>query len=387
MKIVKLMFKNLFRHKLRTFLTIMGIAVAVMAFGLLRTIVTAWSAGVEASSTKRMIVRHAVSFILPLPYAYKDQLEKVPGVKSVSFASWFGGVYKDNNPEDFFPRFAVDANTFLKLYPEFIISDDELANFQATRNGCVVGKKLADQHGFKIGDIIPIQGDIFPGKWEFVVKGIYKGKDRTTDETQMLFQWEYIDEALKADSPNRAGNVGWYILDLENAGVAPDVTAAVDGMYLNSSAKTKTETEAAFQQSFVSLSGAILSSLQVISYVIIGIILLILANTIVMSARERIREYAVLKTLGFGNGHVASLIAGESLLISLIGGIIGLFLAFPVIEGFGNAFPTMFPVFHMEISTIIMCIGFSLLVGISASVFPAYRSSQMSIVDGLRQIG
>lgn len=381
------MFKNLFRHKLRTFLTIMGIAVAVMAFGLLRTIVTSWSAGVEASSTKRMIVRHAVSFILPLPYSYRDQLEKVQGVKSVSFASWFGGVYKNNDQADFFPRFAVDAQSYFSLFPEFLISESELKDFQSTRNGCVVGKKLAEQQGFKIGDIIPITGDIFPGKWEFVVKGIYTGKERITDETQMIFQWEYIDEELKVSSPVRSGYVGWYILDLESSNVSSDVTASVDGMYLNSSAKTKTETEAAFQQSFVSLSGAILSSLQIISYVIIGIILLILANTIVMSARERIREYAVLKTLGFSGGHVASLIAGESLLISLIGGILGLCLSFPIIQGFGNAFPTFFPVFKLEISTIALSIGFSLLVGIAASIFPAYRSSQMSIVDGLRQIG
>lgn len=387
MKILKLIFKNLFRHKLRTLLTMLGISIAVMAFGLLSTIVTAWNYGVDASSKNRMIVRNAVTFIMPLPFTYKSELEKIEGVKGVSFASWFGGVYKDNNMNDFFPRMAVDHETFFTVYPEFLIAEDQLAAFKSTRNGCVIGKKLAEQQGFKIGDLIPVTGDIFPGDWEFKVVGIYVGKDKTVDETQMLFQWEYLNESLLQRSSGRAGNVGWYILNLENSNVSTAVTETVDAKYLNSAARTKTETEAAFQQSFVSLSGAILSSLEIISYVIIGIIMLILANTIIMSARERIREYAVLKTIGFGNGTIASLIAGESLLIALIGGLIGLGLSLPVIDGFGQAFPTMFPVFKLEVSTMLIAMGFSLFVGIAAAIFPAVQSSKMSIVDGLRQIG
>lgn len=387
MKKYNLIYKNIFRHKLRSLLTILGIAVAVMAFVLLRTIVTAWNAGVEASSKNRMIVRHAVTFIIPLPYTYKEQILQVPGVKQVSFANWFGGVYKDNNMNDFFPRMAVEHETFFSVYPEFIISDSDLKSFQSTRNGCVIGKKLADQHGFKVGDIIPIKGDIYSGNWEFLVTGIYSGKDKTVDETQMLFQWEFLNETLAQRSSQRSGNVGWYILSLENPDVATDVTLVVDGMYANSSARTKTETEAAFQQSFVSLSGAILSALQIISYVIIGIILLILANTIVMGARERIREYAVLKTIGFGNKTIGVMIIGEAILISMIGGIVGIFLAFPIVQGFGEAMPTMFPIFNMENSTIMLAVTFSILVGLVASIFPAIQSSKMSIVDGLRQIG
>ncbi|MFA5834401.1 MAG: FtsX-like permease family protein [Bacteroidota bacterium] len=387
MKILKLIYKNLLRHKLRSLLTIMGISIAVLAFGLLRTVVTAWSYGVEAASADRLITRHAVAFIFPLPYSYKSEIENISGVKKVSFASWFQGIYKDQSFENFFPRLAVDPETIFDVYSEFIVPPDQLAAFKKQRNSCVVGKKLAAQHGFKIGDVIPVKGDIYPGDWEFTVVGIYAGKDKTADETQMFFNWEYLNERNRQTGSFAIDQVGWYIVQIKNANEAATLSETVDALYANSSARTKTETEKAFQQSFVSLSGAIITSMEVISYVIIGIILMVLANTIIMAARERIREYAVLKTLGFTSFHVVGLIAGESLFISLIGGGSGLLLTFPVCQGFGEAFPTMFPVFEVQQATIAMAIGFSLLVGVIASVFPAYRSAHMKIVDGLRQIG
>lgn len=387
MKVLKLVYKNLLRHKLRSFLTIVGIAVAVLAFGLLRTIVSAWNAGVDASSTNRLITRHAVSFIFPLPLSYRDQLKAIPGVEEVSFVTWFQGIYKDQSFENFFPRMACDAQTVFDVYPEYIVPKDQLENFKKQRNSCIIGRKLATQHGFKIGDVIPLTGDIYRGNWEFVVAGIYTGKDKTTDETQMYFHWDYLNERNRVENPWAADNVGWYALKIKNANDAANISVAVDALYANSPARTKTETETAFQQSFVSLSGAIITSLEVISYVIIGIILLVLANTIIMSARERIREYAVLKTLGFTSLHVVGLIAGESLFISLLGGLVGLTVTFPVCAGFGAAFPTMFPVFNVATSTLILSIVFSLSVGIIAAIFPAIRSARMKIVDGLRQIG
>ncbi|MBP6672275.1 MAG: ABC transporter permease [Bacteroidetes bacterium] len=387
MNVLKLVSKNLLRHKLRSLLTVLGIAVAVLAFGLLRTVVTSWSAGVEASSANRLITRHAVSFIFPLPVSYKSQIASIPGVTIVSNANWFQGIYKDQSFENFFPRLAVDPETIFKVYPEYLIPDDQLANFQKQRNSCVIGEKLAKQHSFKIGDIISVKGDIYPGDYEFTVAGIYKGKDKTADETQMFFHWDYLNERSRQSSSWATDQVGWYIIQIGNMNDAASVSEAVDALYTNSAAKTKTETEQAFQQSFVSLSGAIITSLELVSYVIIGIILMVLANTIIMSARERIREYAVLKTLGFTNFHVVGLIAGESLFISMFGGAVGLLLAFPVCEGFGAQFPTMFPVFKIAGSTIAMAIAFSVLVGVIASIFPSYRSANMKIVDGLRQIG
>ncbi len=387
MKILKLIYKNLLRHKLRSLLTIAGIAIAVLAFGLLRTVVTAWSYGVEAASADRLITRHAVAFIFPLPYAYKGQLEQLEGVKKVSYASWFQGTYKDQSFENFFPRLAVDPETIFDVYPEFTLPADQLTAFKQQRNGCVIGKKLAEQHGFKIGDIIPVTGDIYPGNWEFTVVGIYYGKDKTADETQLFFNWEYMNERNRQTESFATDQIGWYIIQVDDPNQAATISEAIDALYVNSPAKTKTETEKAFQQSFVSLSGAIIASMEVVSYVIIGIILMVLANTIIMAARERIREYAVLKTLGFTNFHVVGLIAGESLFISMLGGTVGLILTFPVSQAFGDAFPTMFPVFAVQPTTIAMAIGFSVLVGVIASIFPSYRSATMRIVDGLRQIG
>ncbi|MDP1675513.1 MAG: FtsX-like permease family protein [Bacteroidota bacterium] len=387
MKILKLVYRNLLRHKLRNLLTILGVAVALFMFGTVRTVVTAWSFGVEAASVDRLVTRHAVAFIFPLPYSYRSQILEISGVKTVSYASWFQGTYKDQSFENFFPRLACDPETIFEVYPEYLIPKEQLATFKKQRNGCVVGQKLVDQHGFKIGDVIPVKGDIYPGDWEFTVVGIYKGKDKTADETQMFFNWEYLNERNRQVSSFATDQVGWYIVQIKNPNDAGTVSQSIDALYSNSAAKTKTETEKAFQQSFVSLSGAIITSLEFVSYVIIGIILIVLANTIIMSARERIREYAVLRTLGFKTFHVVGLIVGESIFISLIGGILGILLTFPTAKGIGAAFPTMFPVFAVATSTVVIAFGFSILVGIVASIFPSVYAARMKIVDGLRQIG
>jgi putative ABC transport system permease protein len=387
MFVIKLVLKNSLRHTLRTVLTIIGVSIAVMSFGFMRTIVTAWSAGVQSSAENRMITRQSVSFIFPLPYSCLQQIQQIPGVTEVSYANWFGGVYKDAADwKNFFPRIAVDPETYFSIYPEFIVPADQFAEFKKERNACIVGEKLAQQHGFKLGDLIPIEGDIYPGRWEFVVRGIYRGKDQSTDLTQMFFHWDYLNERMHVDAPGREGLVGWYILNVHNAADMPRVAKAVDDRYLNSRSSTKTETEREFQQSFVSMSSAIISSLEAVSYVIIGIILLVLANTIVMAARERTKEYAVLKTLGFSARHIVGLIAGESMLIASTGCVIGLALTFPMAMGFANVFPTFFPVFNVETVTIILAVAVALFAGVVAALFPATHAVRMKIVDGLRSI-
>ncbi|HUL45268.1 MAG TPA: FtsX-like permease family protein [Bacteroidota bacterium] len=388
MKVFKLIIKNTLRHRLRSILTILGISIAVMSFGFMRTIVTAWYAGVEASAANRMITRHAVSFIFPLPLSYRDQILKIPGVEEISYANWFGGVYKDPNDwNNFFPRLAIDPETFLDLYPEFILSAEDREAFLRERNACIIGQKLALQQNLHRGDIITVDGDIYPGRWDFVVRGIYKGRDKTVDETQMLFQWKYLDEQVKQTQPGREGNVGWYVLKVKSASDIPIVAKTVDDMFYNSNAGTKTETEKEFQQSFVSMSSAIITSVKMVSYVIIGIILLVLANTIVMAARERTREYAVLKTLGFSAVHIVGLIGGESMLIAVSGGLLGLAMTFPIARGFATIFPTFFPVFNVEPLTIVLAISSALVAGIVAALFPTMRTLRTRIVDGLRQIG
>ncbi len=385
MKILKLIIKNVFRHKLRTFLTILGVAIAVMAFGLLRTLITSWYAGANAAAPDRLVTRNSVSFIFPLPLSYRDQIARVPGVKSVTYENWFGGVYIDQN--HFFARIACDPKTMLAMYPEYVLPPDQLAAFEKERDACIIGQKLADEYHFKIGDIIPITGDIFPGQWQFVVRGIYHGKTPSTEETTMFFQWDYLNEQLLKTSPTRANQVGWYAVQVNDSKDAARVSDAIDALFANSSAETKTETEKAFQAGFISMSSAIITSLQVISYVIIGIIFLVLANTMIMTARERIREYAVLKTLGFTTKHIVGLIFGESLSIAILGGILGILITFPMAAFFAIGMQSFIPMFIVEPETLLLAGTFAIAVGIISAIFPANRAMSMQIVDGLRQVG
>ncbi len=386
MKVLKLIFKNALRHKLRSTLTVLGIAIAVIAFVLLRTVVTAWYAGVEASAADRLIVRQAVSFIFPLPYAYKDKIKSIQGIETVSFANWFQGVYIDKN--QFFARLAVDAETIFDVYPEFLLTQEELASFKAERNSCIIGEDIARQYNLKRGDVMTIDGDIYPGRWDFVVRGIYKPRDKTTDATQMLFHWQYLDERMRQDAPIRAGDVGWYIIKIKDPNQAASISEQVDALFKNSRAETKTETERAFQQGFVQSTSAIITSMNVLSFVIIGIIMLVLGNTMIMSARERTREYAVFKTLGFSQGHLIGLIMGESFLISVLGSAVGLFLTFPIVESFQNFIPKgFFPIFEIEPITVTFAVLSALMIGIAASIFPIQRALKTSIVEGFRFVG
>jgi putative ABC transport system permease protein len=386
LEIIKLIARNTMRHKLRSVLTLLGIAVAVMAFALLRTVVTAWHVGIEASAANRLITRHAVSFVFPLPYAYRDRIQQVAGVERVTFAVWFSGVYIDKN--QFFARLAVDSNTFFDVYPEFIVSPAEFEAFKRERNATIIGIDIAQRYNLKIGDIMPLEGDIFPGKWEFVVRGIYRPRDKTTDPTSMLFHWQYLEERARQERDERAGQVGWYVIRISDPTDAATVSEAIDRLFVNSRAETKTETERAFQQSFLSSMGSVITAMDVMSFVIIGIILLVLTNTMIMSARERSHEYAVLKALGFSGRHLFALIAGESLLLSLLGTALGLVVTFPAVEGFQSALPKgWFPVFYIEPKTIVAGALGGILVGLTASVIPARRAVVTRIVEGLRYVG
>ena len=386
MKVLKLIFKNALRHKLRTGLTILGITIAVIAFGLLRTVVTVWDSSVDAAAANRLITRQSVSFIFTLPYCYKEKIKSVPGVQTVSFANWFGGVYKDKN--NFFARLAVDAETIFDVMSEFLITPEELSNFKKERNSCVIGADIAKQYNIKIGDQMTLEGDIFPGNWDFVVRGIYRPKNKNTDATQMLFHWQYVDERMKIESPVRTGEVGWYIVLIKDPNKSASISNQIDALFKNSSAETKTETEKAFTQGFVAASGAIISAMNFISFVIIGIIMLVLANTMIMAARERTREYAVFKTLGFSAYHLIGLILGESLIISFLGGGIGITLTYPIVAGFEQAIPKgFFPFFFIEPKTTIMAMSAAILIGILAALFPIQRTLKTKIVEGFRFVG
>ncbi|HMV25970.1 MAG TPA: ABC transporter permease [bacterium] len=382
----KMMLRNALRHKLRTILTILGIAIAVGAFGLLRTVITSWYAAVEAAAVDRLITRQAVSFIFPLPYAYRDQILKVPGVEKVGYFNWFQGVYKDKS--EFFPRMACDPETIFDVYPEFLVTPEEKAAFQKERNACVVGADIAKKHNLKIGDVMSIEGDIYPGRWEFVVRAIYQPKTPAIDATQMFFHWTYLDERMKQDMPGREGNVGWYAVKIKDPSESAAVSEAIDAIFKNSNAETKTETERAFNQGFIGAYGAIINGINIMAFMIIGIILLVLANTMIMSARERNREYAVMKTLGFTGKHIFGVVTGESIIIGILGGIAGYAVTLFFVGAFSVAVPkNFFPVFILADITVIQEFSFAVIVGILAGIIPVVQAIKTDIVDGLRYVG
>jgi putative ABC transport system permease protein len=382
---IKLTLRNAVRHPLRAGLTIMGMAVAILAFCLLRTIVSAWYAGVAASSPVRLVTRNAISLIFPLPVAHLARIQALPGVNQVAYAYWFEGIYIDKR--NFFPQFAALLPAYLDIYPEFLIPAEQKEALVRDRRGCIAGRKLAARYGWKVGDAITLKGTYFPGEFRFILRAIYSGRDPTTDETLFFFHWDYLNETLKKARPQMADQVGWFLVQAASPGVAAPVSESIDGLFKNSLAETLTETEAAFQMGFVEMTGAIITAIRVVSWAVIGVILIILANTMAMSARERLNEYAVLKTMGFRPPHVAGLILGESLLLSLAGGLLGLGLSLPAVKIFPDDVSQYFPDLAVSGETMLLGLAAALAVGLLAAVIPAWRAARVQIATALRRVG
>ena len=385
MELFKLILRNAVRQRLRAALTILGMAVAILAFCLLRTVVDAWYAGVASASPNRLITRNAVSLIFTLPISYRQKILQVPGVNQVAYANWFGGIYIDDR--NFFPRMAVDPERFFDLFPELLVPQDQLKAFRSERNACIAGRKIVEKYGWKVGDAIPLTGNIYPGEWRFVLRGVYRGAAKTTDETQFFFRWDYLDEAVKKSMPTESGKVGWYVVQVRNPAESGAVSAAIDALFKNSWAETLTETEKAFQLGFVAMTSAIVIAIRIVSFVVIGVILLVLANTMAMTARERMSEYAVLKTLGFGNDFLFVLIAGESLTIAVLGGVLGMGLSFPIASVFAQRMGTLLPIFHIQGKTLLMGASISCAIGLLSALLPAWRASRVRIAEALSHVG
>lgn len=377
--------RNLARHKLRNALTVIGVAVSVLAFGLLRTTVDAWYAGVAASSSTRLVTRNAVSIIYTLPISYGERIRAVDGVTLVSAGNWFGGVYLDE--KNFFPNFAVQARPYLTLYPEIILDQAQKEVFLRDRKGCLIGRKLAARFGWKVGDPVTLRGTIYPGDWPMTVRAVYRGRDTGVDETQFLFHWEYLNESLRKTTPALVDQAGFFLLGVRAPELAASASRAVDAIFANSLAETLTETEQAFQMGFVAMSEAIITAIQLISVLVILIILAVAANTMAMTARERSREFAALKALGFGPGYLALLIFGESLALSILGTGLGCGLTFPAAAAFGDALGQYFPIFQVSGLTVALQAGAALVVGLTAGAFPAWRAGRVGIAEALRRIG
>ena len=385
MYFLKLIARNSLRHKLRTALTTLGIVIAVLAFGLLQTVVDAWYAGADAASATRLVTRNAISLVFPLPITYRDRIRQVDGVRTISYANWFGGVYISER--NFFPQFAIDAKSYFRMYPEIVIPPEQLESFLRDRKGCVVGRKLAQTWGWRVGDVVPLRGTIYPGTWNFTVRAIYEGRDAATDEVQFFFHWEYLNETLRQSAPRRADTTGIFVIDIDDADRAAQISQAVDATFKNSLAETLTETEKAFQLGFVSMTEAIVVAIRLVSFLVIVIILAVMANTMAMSARERLSEYATLKAIGFAPRFVRRLIFGESISIALVGSAIGCVLTFPVARAFAAKMGTLFPVFQVSTQTVAFQLIAGLVIGVIAAVVPSIRAGRVRIAEGLRAVG
>ena len=379
MKYGHLILTNLFRKKTRTALTAGSFAVALFLFGILAVVRGAFQQGVEVAGADRLVVVNRVSIIQPLPLAYRDRLARIPGVTQVTFANWFGGVYQDER--NFFPQFAIDRETYRQMYPEFVIPDDQWQAFLGDKEGAVVGEALAERFKWKLGDRIPIKGTIFAGSWEFNVRAIYKGRRVQDDETQFWFRWDYLDERKQF----RKGNVGWYTVRMDSPDSAVRVVKAIDELFANSPAETKTDTEKAFAASWVKQMGNIELLITTIGSVVFFTLLLVTGNTMAIAVRERTRELAVLKAVGFSDPFVLVLVIVETIVVAAVGGGVGLGLA-KLFTLRGDPTGGLLPFFYLPASAVVSGLALALIVGLLAGILPAFSASRLRIVDALRRI-
>ena len=383
MKFLPLIWSNLRRKRVRTAFTLLSILVAFLLFGYLIAVSNAFDIGVQIAGVDRLVLTNKTSIILPLPISDLEHIEQVPGVKDVAHASWFGGIYQD--PKNFFAQMAVDPERYLRVYSEFQIPEEQKKAWFADRTGAICGKYLADRYHWKIGDRIPL---IAPwlrkdgsSNWEFTIDGIYSGATKTTDTTQFLFHYKYFDESRV----NGHGLVGWYIIRIAPPEQAPQIASRIDALFANSDYETKTSTEKAFMQGFAKQVGNIGAIITAILSVVFFVILLVAGNTMMQSVRERITELAVLKTLGYSNGLILSLVLAESLIMAALGGALGLGLAWALISR-GDPTGGALPIFVMPPWSTAMGVLFIVLLGLATGALPALEAMRLRVVQALRRV-
>ena len=379
MKYKSLIIANLFRKKLRTTLTIGSFAVALFLFGLLVVVHGAFNQGVDVAGADRLDVINKTSIIQPLPFSYRDQILRIPGVKAITYDNWFGGVYQDE--KNFFPQFAIDPENQRVVFPEFVIPDDQWKAFLEDREGAIAGSGIAKRFGWEVGDRIPIKGAIYPGDWEFNIRGIYTGSRDNDDLTQFWFHYKYLDERRQYGK----GLVGWYTVKLDTPDDGTRVVKAVDTMFANSPYETKTETEKGLASDFAKQFGNIGFLISAVGSVVFFTLLLVTGNTMAIAVRERIGELAVLKAVGFNDRFVLFLVLGESLMIAAIGGAIGLALCKLMTLG-GDPTHGFLPFFYLPGPMILLGFGVALAVGVLAGILPATSAMRLRVVDALRRV-
>jgi putative ABC transport system permease protein len=379
-KFLPLVLANLKRHKLRTLLTIASVAMALFLFASLRTVVTQLDASGQLGGANRMVVQNATAIVFPLPMSYAARLAGVPHVEAVTWANWFGGKYGDG--KKFFGQFAVDPQSYLDMYRnDFVIPDDQREAFLRERTSAIVGTGLLKAFGWKVGDNVTLQGTIFPGDWTFTIRGVYTPTDPAYGDETFLFRYDYLYEKFPQQvSP------GWFTLRIDDPANAAGIAKAIDDQFRNSPSPTKTGTEQAFSASFMTMWGNVKLLMGTIGLAVVFAILLVTANAMMMNQRERTSEVAVLKTVGFSDATVFSLVIIEAAVIALTGSVLGLgaATALPLLTGF-NAFGFL-PGFHVTPGTLIVGTVVAVLLTVASGFFPAYQAAKLPVVQALRRV-
>jgi putative ABC transport system permease protein len=383
MKYLPLVWRNLMRRKTRTTFTVLSIVVAFVLFGLLAALNVAFTMGVELAGNDRLVITHKVSIIQLLPESYNARLETTPGVVDVLHQTYFGGIYQ--KPSNFFMQTPVHPDKLLKLYPEYVLPEDQKKAWLSDRSCAIVGRQTATRFGWKVGDRIPIQATIWRKRdgstsWEFNLCGIFDGDKQGVDTTGFFFNYDYFDEARRM----ARGLVGWYVIRINDPARAPEIAARIDAQFANSPAETKTTTEKAFLQAFAQQIGDIGAIIRGIVTAVFFTILLVAANTMAQSVRERTGELAVLKTLGFSDGLVLVLVLAESCAIALLGGAIGLGLAWLLTRA-GDPTAGLLPAWFLPRAELVRGGLFALGLGVVAGIMPAVQAMRLRIVDALRR--
>jgi putative ABC transport system permease protein len=379
MKFRHLIFANLFRKKTRLLLTLGSFTVAMFLFGVLAVLRTAFVGGVDVAGADRLVIINKVSIIQPLPLSYRDRISRIKGVKSITFANWFGGIYQDER--NFFANFAIDKDTYFDMFPEFVVPPDQKQAFLNDREGAIVGKQLAERFKWKLGDRIPIKGTIFPGTWDFNIRAIYEGKRPQDDTSQLWFRWDYFEERR----PFGKGTIGWYTVRVDDPSDSVNIVRAIDNEFANSPWETKTDTEKAFAASWVKQMGNIEFLITTIGMVVFFTLLLVTGNTMAIAVRERIRELAVLKAIGYSDRFVLFLVLAESLFVAVLGGVLGLGLAKLFTLG-GDPTRGMLPMFYLTPAAVIAGAALAITVGIAAAILPGTTAMRLKVVDALRRV-
>ena len=380
MRFAQLLLANLLRRKTRLVLTMGSFAVALFLFSVLAVIRGSFSQGIDVAGADRLVVINRVAIIQPLPLSYSERIARIPGVTLVTFANWFGGIYQDER--NFFPQFAIEMAHYRQMYPEFLIDDGQWRDFLGDREGAFAGEQLAKRFGWKIGDRIPLRSSVYPGKWEFNLRGVYHGKRPQDDETQFWFQWNRLDEQLPE---SRRGNAGWYVVRVSNPADAVRVAESIDDQFANSPNETKTETESAFAAGWLKQMGNIQFIILSIGSVVFLTLLLVTGNTMAIAVRERTPELGLLKAIGYSDRLVLVLILAESLTIAAVGGGLGVLLA-KLFTLNGDPTHGLLPYFYLPGLNMLTGMGLALAVGLASGILPAAGAMRLRVVDALRRI-